>query len=535
MAKSDVNEDVLSCSSEYEDSFISELFEEKTQKAPPPPEKVSTRETRASQNPTPIAKNRIIKGNTIKRKAQQPKSKPKIAKKGNASKSTDAEINSNVNIDQLKSQLGINTIMSNLESLTGMVQQGLNSSVINNSAASSLTVTTNNTAALRNSSSRSTHASAALGAPPVQPDRSVVLGPPPNNIEDNFVSGGFGANGLSGDNYFPYVEIPNYSPISSQYNHDFDIDDVLDGNGANPQAAFTEAFQQPPSELNSNAIANSVTNLSTGGNDHQNTENEEIWNFPQLDTQEKTGPKVGSALAKAVNAALTVRSDKDTISNLGKKYLRPDNVDYLCAPRCNKEIWNAVGNTAHAKDFSFQDIQKFMAQGLVPIVSIADQITKGKEALDPNHTKQLLGDAISLIGHSFHLISQRRRQSLRNYIHDRYSKICSSDVQVTTQLFGDNCLSKLKEFGDISKFPIGKYKIPRGGPHVRGNYGYKTNNYYTGGLNFKGPVPKSRGGQGFRGRYQRGQNQIPRRTPVPLMSLANQYPIPKQGRPRRQF
>ena len=51
-------------------------------------------------------------------------------------------------------------------------------------------------------------------------------------------------------------------------------------------------------------------------------------------------------------------------------------------------------------------------------------------------------------------MSNNRRQSLRNYIHDRYNTICSSDVPITNQLFGDNCLNKLKEMGDINKYPV---------------------------------------------------------------------------------
>jgi hypothetical protein len=32
--------------------------------------------------------------------------------------------------------------------------------------------------------------------------------------------------------------------------------------------------------------------------------------------------------------------------------------------------------------------------------------------------------------------------------------MCSSDVPITNQLFGDNCLNKLKEMGDINKYPV---------------------------------------------------------------------------------
>ena len=105
---------------------------------------------------------------------------------------------------------------------------------------------------------------------------------------------------------------------------------------------------------------------------------------------------------------MTIKSDKDAVSKKGKQYLRPENVNF----KCNKEIWNAVGNNAHSKDLALQEVQKFLALGLTPIINIADQIVKTKEPIDSATGRTMLTDAISLIGHSFLLLSNKRRQSL---------------------------------------------------------------------------------------------------------------------------
>ena len=74
-----------------------------------------------------------------------------------------------------------------------------------------------------------------------------------------------------------------------------------------------------------------------------NEETDEIkWDLPQLDTEEKTGPRVLDKLATALNAAVSKRSVKGAISNIAKKYFRPENCTYLCAPKVNAEIWNAT-------------------------------------------------------------------------------------------------------------------------------------------------------------------------------------------------
>jgi len=149
-----------------------------------------------------------------------------------------------------------------------------------------------------------------------------------------------------------------------------------------------------------------------------NEPEDQVWNIPQLNTEEKTAPKITSGLAKAVNAALTIKSDKDSISKIGKQYVRLENVNFLCTPKYNKEIWNAVGNTAYSKYLALQEVQKFLALGLTPFINMADKIPKTKEPIYSATGRTMLADAISLIGYSFLLLSNKKRQSLRNYVHD---------------------------------------------------------------------------------------------------------------------
>lgn len=84
-----------------------------------------------------------------------------------------------------------------------------------------------------------------------------------------------------------------------------------------------------------------------------NEETDEIkWDLPQLDTEEKTGPRVLDKLATAVNAAVSKRSVKEAISNIAKKYFRPENCTYPCAPRVNAEIWNAIDSVSYSRSCS---------------------------------------------------------------------------------------------------------------------------------------------------------------------------------------
>lgn len=129
-------------------------------------------------------------------------------------------------------------------------------------------------------------------------------------------------------------------------------------------------------------------------------------------------------------------------------------------------------------------------------MQIADDANKGIQ-LSSEKTKELLGDALSLFGHAFFLLSVQRRQVIKSFLNERYAKICANDVPITSALFGDNCAAKLKELGDLNRFPLVK-PFMRVGFSPRG--GRFANSFY-GGLNHRGSVQR-RGGQGLRGSPQ---------------------------------
>ena len=229
-----------------------------------------------------------------------------------------------------------------------------------------------------------------------------------------------------------------------------------------------------------------------------NEETDEIkWDLPQLDTEEKTGPRVLDKLATALNAAVSKRSVKGAISNIAKKYFRPENCTYLCAPKVNAEIWNAIDSQSHTQDLVLQDIQKSISLALVPIIQLAEQVVNPNTELDRGSIKTVLTDSLSLIGHAQFYISQRRRFNIRPYLNDKYKPICNSDVPLTNELFGNDCHKKIKELGDPTKIPIGA----------------TTSNYSKygrrGRLNFRRPDHRRGGGRGY-GRGGRRPARNPR-------------------------
>ncbi|XP_061186409.1 uncharacterized protein LOC133194473 [Saccostrea echinata] len=234
-------------------------------------------------------------------------------------------------------------------------------------------------------------------------------------------------NGYDGPNefdfYLSYLDNPEPSPSIS---------------GINPNDAFKDVFDNKGLQI-------------TIDNDLK--EDNDLWDIPQLNSAEKTGPKVNDGLAKAINAAISVKSNKEAMTELEKQYARPENGN-LKVPRVNKEIWYVMEKNAHAVDLNLEIIQKSIATGLIPLVQMAESLIS-KQDTESVKSKKMLGDPISMLANSFYNLSTKRRNEIKSCLTPRYKKIVSAEMPVTDQLFGDSCMSKLKEMGDINKHTIG--------------------------------------------------------------------------------
>lgn len=72
------------------------------------------------------------------------------------------------------------------------------------------------------------------------------------------------------------------------------------------------------------------------------TENNNDWDIPQVNATEKNGPKINEPLGKAVNAAISIKSGKESMVKLEKKYERSENCNLLKVPHVKKKILDAI-------------------------------------------------------------------------------------------------------------------------------------------------------------------------------------------------
>ncbi|XP_061177945.1 uncharacterized protein LOC133186704 [Saccostrea echinata] len=297
------------------------------------------------------------------------------------------------------------------------------------------------------------------------------------------------------------VNIPDYDSRQTfdETPDDFDFDFSYLNGQVSPSIEGVDTQETFKGILNDESIQITIDN-STSSND---------WDIPQLNANEKTGPNVNEALGKAVNAAISIKTSKESMVELEKKYDRPDSCNLLKVPRVNKEIWDAMNKQAHSEDLTLQVIQKSLATGIIPLVQMADMFVNKKE-LDPQTCKKMLADSISMLGNAFYNLSMKRRNEIKNVLNFRYRKIAFSEIPVTDFLFGDNCVSKLKEMGDITKQPIGmkssydtKFKNVNQTKNYMSTQGYQplTNQYRGRNRQYMYAYPSQRG-RGQRGQYK---------------------------------
>ncbi|XP_044167452.1 uncharacterized protein LOC122951516 [Acropora millepora] len=156
---------------------------------------------------------------------------------------------------------------------------------------------------------------------------------------------------------------------------------------------------------------------------------------------EDYGAKVNEGVAKRVNRACTKRPAKEQFSLIQKKYLRPENCDFLKAPRVNPELWGDLQDKTKSRECFFQSFQKNLIKGITPVVQLASKVVDAKKSkegtISLNDVYDLTVDALTLLGNSVYEFSMKRREMLKPEVAPAYNSLCHESQPITTMLFGN--------------------------------------------------------------------------------------------------
>ena len=169
---------------------------------------------------------------------------------------------------------------------------------------------------------------------------------------------------------------------------------------------------------------------------------------------EDCGPKVNEGVATRTNSACTKRPAKEQFSSIQKKYLRPENCDFLKAPRVNPELWDDLQDKTKSRECSFQLFQKNFIKGITLVVQLASKVVDAKkskeDSISLNDVYDLTVNALTLLGNSVYEFFMKRREMLKSVVAPAKS-LCHESQPITTMLFGDELPESIRNISQVKR------------------------------------------------------------------------------------
>ena len=168
---------------------------------------------------------------------------------------------------------------------------------------------------------------------------------------------------------------------------------------------------------------------------------------------EELGPCVDDTLSKVVDSGIRYMIDRNLAKELCSKYKRPENCKSLVVPKINKELWNttSLAKTNKEQDRVYQTAQKYLNQGLIPLVQLIDNLLKNQNS---ENNFRLARDSLQLVAYAHRDLSNLRRQKLKVAVADKYKPLCNDSTPLTDNLLGDELEKQIKTLDDMRK--VGK-------------------------------------------------------------------------------
>jgi len=192
-----------------------------------------------------------------------------------------------------------------------------------------------------------------------------------------------------------------------------------------------------------------------------------------LNQDERTDDPVSEKLANIANQRWLQRLSDDQLKDKSEKYNRPANCEKLVLTQVNPEIWGKLNRFARLNDLKLSRVQEQVTKVGHILVKNTEHLLRAKSdsrcSLDDPVRMNI--DALALLGHAAHELTQRRRESIKPHLHKDYSTLCSATVPVTKFLFGDDLQTELthskatNKIGATASNPItpGQASFPNSG------------------------------------------------------------------------
>ena len=193
----------------------------------------------------------------------------------------------------------------------------------------------------------------------------------------------------------------------------------------------------------------------------------------EFSTCEKTGQAVDAELATILEGMINNKLPKAKLDELTERYHRPENCNFLLAPKANKTIWSQLKDSTKKADVGMQKCQTLFLKAAYAILQAA-KVIAGEPKTNLIHALVLLMSG----NREFNL---KRRELLRPDLNSQFSVLCSASTPITTQLFGDDVGKEIDEVAKANRLSK-RLAIPKRGRGSR-YHPYSSQSRASGGFN----------------------------------------------------
>ena len=119
----------------------------------------------------------------------------------------------------------------------------------------------------------------------------------------------------------------------------------------------------------------------------------------------------------------------------------------------NPEIWGKLNRFTWLNDLKLSRVQEQVTKVGHILVKNTEHLLRAKSdsSCSLNDPARMNIDALALLGHAAHELTQRWRESIKPHLHKDYSTLCSTTVPVTKFLFGDDLQTELTHIKATNK------------------------------------------------------------------------------------
>lgn len=186
-------------------------------------------------------------------------------------------------------------------------------------------------------------------------------------------------------------------------------------------------------------------------------------NIPLLSKYSKpkeVGKPLDQYWADQANTAFNCELSKEDKELYVSKYLPPENLPFGKPPFVHGQIWTRLPDCERKQDVRLQAMQKAIAAPVVPLLRATEAVSK-KGDLNRGEILEYLSAALYMMGQEFHLVSEKRKENLRDVLSSDYrvlaAKAGSEDAKkVSSKLLGDEFTQNLTKIREVYKGQIVK-------------------------------------------------------------------------------